>query len=431
MSDRALLAELHRAARDEVHAGRALGRELAARDPGPGPFVLLAAGKAACAMAEAARGVLGARIVRGAVTTKDGHGRALAGLALREASHPVPDARSERAGREALALADGLSGSEELLVLLSGGASALWCAPAPGLALADKRAANERLLRGGVAIAELNAVRKHLSALKGGGLVRAAAGRRVRVYAVSDVPGDALADIGSGPASADPTRFADALAALRAHRLERDFPPAALARLERGAAGGLEETLKSGDPLAAACEGRVVASLESALGAALREAAARGLRVRSLGRALDADVAALAGALAARVRSAANDGIDLLVAGGEPTVSVRGSGRGGRAQELALRLALALADLPGWTALCAGTDGSDGPTDAAGAFADPDLPARAQALGCDPRAHLARSDVHPLLAATGDLFRTGPTETNVSDVVLVRVRRPGAQGTMA
>jgi glycerate-2-kinase len=430
VSHRALLADLHRAALDEVHAGRALARELAARDPGAGPFVLLASGKAACAMAEAARAVLGARIARGAVTTKDGHARALPGLDVREASHPLPDARSERAGREALALAGSLAAHEELLVLISGGASALWCVPAAGLAFADKRDANERLLRASIAIRELNAVRKHLSALKGGGLLRAAAGRRVRVYAVSDVPGDALADIGSGPASPDPTRFGDALAALRASGLEHALSPAVCERLERGAAGELEETVKPDDPLAARCTGRVVASLDAALGAIVRAAESRGLRVRSLGRALDADVVPLANALAAQVRRARADGIELLVAGGEPTVTVRGDGRGGRAQELAVRLALALADLLGWTALCAGTDGSDGPTDAAGAFADPTLAARARSRGSDPALALARSDVHPLLAASGDLFRTGPTETNVSDLLLVRVQPPGAHGTM-
>ncbi|MGH2898674.1 MAG: DUF4147 domain-containing protein, partial [Solirubrobacteraceae bacterium] len=240
MSDRALLSALHRAALDEVHAGRALARALVADDPGPGPFVVLAAGKAACAMAEAASSSLGTRIARGAVTTKDGHGHAIAGLAVREASHPLPDARSTAAGAEALALAAGL-GDETLLVLLSGGASALWCAPAPGISLGEKRATNELLIRASVANGDLNAVRKHLSVLKGGGLLRAAGGRRVRVYAVSDVPGDSLADIGSGPASADPTRFSDALQVVRAHALESSLPSSVRARLERGARGELEE----------------------------------------------------------------------------------------------------------------------------------------------------------------------------------------------
>ena len=152
---------------------------------------------------------------------------------------------------------------------------------------------------------------------------------------------------------------------------------------------------------------------------------------RALGRALDADVVGLAAYLAAQVRRAQADAIDVLVAGGEPTVTVRGSGQGGRAQELAVRLAISLAGVSGWTALCAGTDGSDGPTDAAGAFADPGSLARAHALGLEPSASLARSDVYPLLAATGDLFRSGPTETNVSDLLLVRVRQSPGQGTIA
>lgn len=423
MIERALLAALHRAALDEVHAGRALARVLAADDPGPGPFVLLAAGKAACAMAEAACTSLGSRIARGAVTTKDGHARAIAGLTVREAAHPLPDARSAAAGSEALALAGALSADATLLVLLSGGASSLWCAPASGISLAEKRAANEVLLRASVAIGELNAVRKHLSALKGGGLLRAARGRRVRVYAVSDVPGDSLADIGSGPASPDPTRFADALLAVRAHGLESGLPPAVRTRLERGARGELEETLKPDDPHAASGRGVVVASLGGALAAIARAGDARGLRVRELGRALDGEVTSLAPRLAEQVVRARADGIDLIVAGGEPTVAVRGSGRGGRAQELAVRLALALANERDWTALCAGTDGSDGPTDAAGAFADRDLAPRARALGLDPLRALANSDVHPLLTATGDLFHTGPTETNVADLLIVRLQR--------
>jgi glycerate-2-kinase len=422
VSERALLVALHRAALDEVHAGRALARWLVAADPGPGPFVLLAAGKAACAMAEAAREVLGARVTRGEVTTKDGHARAIPGLTVREAAHPLPDARSVEAGGAALARAAELAPGEELLVLISGGASALWCAPAPGLSLDDKRATNAALLEAGLPIGALNAVRKHLSALKGGGLARAANGRRVRVYAVSDVPGDALADIGSAPASPDPTRFSDAVDALRAHGCEASLPAAVRAHLARGAEGALEETLKPEDPLARACSGRVVASLDHALARARREATARGLRVRALGRALDGDVERVASRLAREALRARAAGIELLIAGGEPTVRVRGGGRGGRAQELALRLALALEAERGWTALCAGTDGTDGPTTAAGAFADANTLTRARTRGLDPRAALEASDANPLLAALGDLFTTGPTETNVADLALLRMQ---------
>lgn len=425
MSARALLAALHAAALEAVHAGRALERALEADDPGAGPFLLLAAGKAGCAMAEAAISVLGPRIVDGAVTTKDGHARGIGRLEVREAAHPLPDARSQAAANDALARAGAPGRAEQLIVLISGGASALWCAPAAGITLAEKRALTETLLRSGMAIGEVNAVRKHVSSIKGGGLVRAAAGRRVRVYAVSDVPGDALSEIGSGPASPDPTRFRDALDVLHAHRVEHGLAPSVRAHLERGASGKIEETTKPDDALAALCEGRVVASLDDALAAVLRGAEARGLRSRSLGRALDADVADLAPRLAVEVRRARANGLDLLVAGGEPTVTVRGSGRGGRAQELAVRLALELANEPGWTALSAGTDGSDGPTDAAGAWADPESLARAGALGFEPRSRLAASDVYPMLDAAGDLFRTGPTQTNVADLLLVRVQ-PGS-----
>jgi glycerate 2-kinase len=424
VSERDRLTRLHRAALDEVHAGRALARALEAEDPGPGPYVLLAAGKAACAMAEAARRALGDRITRGAVTTKDGHARPQSGLACREAGHPLPDSRSEAAGREALSLAAGLAAHESLLVLISGGASALWCVPADGLTLAEKRETTSLLLRASLPIGAVNTVRRHLSALKGGELVRAARGRRVRVYAVSDVPGDALADIGSGPAAPDPTHFGDGLQVLRARGLVAELPAAVRARLERGTAGEIVETLKPGDPEAASVTGRVVASLDAAIAAVVREAAAEGLRTRSLGRALDADVATLAEPLAAEIRRARADGVELLVAGGEPTVAVRGEGLGGRAQELAVRLSLAVAGEPGWTALCAGTDGTDGPTDAAGAFADSALVTRARTRGLDPARALATSDVHPLLTATGDLFHTGPTETNVADLFIARVQ-PG------
>ena len=416
MSDRERLAGIHRAALAAVHAGRALERALAADDPGPGPFALLAAGKAACAMAEAARRALGARIARGAVTTKTGHARALGGWEVREAGHPLPDARSESAARDALAFAAGLAGGEELLVLLSGGASALWCAPAEGIALADKRRATELLLARDVEIGELNTVRRHLSAIKGGGLARAARGRPVRVYAVSDVRGDALCDIGSGPASADPTRAADALAIVRRHGLLDALPPSVRAHLERGDA----ETAKAGE-LPQVRE-RVVARLADALAAAETAARSHGLRARVLPEALYGEVGAVAGALADEARRARADGVELLIAGGEPTVVVRGPGRGGRAQELALRLALELGTGLDFAALCAGSDGSDGPTEAAGAFADSRTLARAAAHGLDPRALLAQSDAHTLHAATGDLYVTGPTETNVADLALVLLR---------
>lgn len=413
---------LHRAALDAAHAGRALERALGEREPGPGPFVLLACGKAACAMAESARRVLGPRIARGHVTTKDGHARPLPPLGVGEASHPLPDWRSELSARAALALAESLGPREELLVLLSGGASALWCAPAPGLTLDDKRRTNELLLTSPADIHELNAVRRHLSSVKGGGLVRAARGRPLHLLAVSDVRGDALYDLGSGPASADPTLFSEARAVLRRHELWNAVPAPVRARLERGVAGEIEETLKPGDARLASVSARIVASLDGALDAAAAAARARGLRPRVLRDGLYGEVAAVARALAAELRRAAASDCGLLLAAGEPTVRVRGSGRGGRAQELALRLALELGDELPFEALCAGSDGSDGATPAAGAFSDSSTRARAERLGLDLRGALARSDSFPALEALGDLYLTGPTETNVGDLALVRLR---------
>jgi len=414
---RAQLEELHRAALDAAHAGRALERAFAASHPGEGPFVVLGAGKAACAIADAAERVLGARIRRGVVTTKLGHARALARCQVREASHPLPDENGEAAAREALAIAESLVRDEELLVLLSGGASALWCAPAPGLSLADKRRVTELLLARDVDIRGLNTVRRHLSALKGGGLARAARGRAVRAYAVSDVRGDRLEDLASGPVSPDPTHSGDALSVLREHQLIDEVPRAVRAHLERGAG----ETAKPGDPALAKVDMRVIASLDVALDAAVRRAESLGLRARVLRDALYGEVESVAQSLASAARAARRDGFALVVAGGEPTVRVRGPGRGGRAQELALRLALALEGESDWHALCAGTDGTDGATDAAGAHSDATTLARAAARGLDVRATLARSDSHPLLAALGDLYVTGPTDTNVADLALVLV----------
>jgi glycerate-2-kinase len=326
----------------------------------------------------------------------------------------LPDERSVAAAREALALAASLRGDEELLVLLSGGASALWCAPAPGLSLGDKRRVTELLLREDADIRELNTVRRHLSELKGGGLARAARGRPIHLFAVSDVRGDALCDLGSGPVSADPTSHSDALDVLRSRGLLDRVPAAVRRHLERGG--------PNSDSPFPPVTARIVASLDTALDAAARGGESLGLRAVVLRDALYGQVESVARSLAAEVTRARDGGAELLVAGGEPTVTVRGPGSGGRAQELALRLALALEGGPAFSALCAGTDGTDGATSAAGAFCDEKSLARATAQRLDVRDSLARSDSHSLLAALGDLHVTGPTDTNVADLALVLVQ---------
>ncbi len=385
---------------------------------------LLAAGKAALGMANetAARvsGRLGdALAIIPAGAPPQQAAAAPDGVRTLAAAHPVPDESSQRAAEAAMALA-GRAGPRDLLILaLSGGASSLMALPAPPVALADKIAINAALLRSGATIRELNIVRRHLSAIKGGGLLRAAGGARVLGLVLSDVAHNDLATIGSGPAAADPSTFAEAIGVLKRRGLWGRAPEAVRTRLECGAAGELAETLKNGDPLLERVDNFVIGDNHTAVAAARRAAAEAGYAVDrwrelggeadDLGRALGAHLAALGGARTC------------VVAGGEPVVTVRGAGRGGRAQQTALALALELERLASGRnlmALCAGTDGIDGPTDAAGAFVSPTTAARAREAGRDPAAALRHNDAYPLFAALGDLLITGPTGTNVSDIFI-------------
>lgn len=418
MSDREALIALFREALGAVHAGRAVARALPGELRAGERVVLLAVGKAAPSMARAALDLLGDGVVGGAVHSASPALVPLGVLSARVAGHPLPDERSLAAADEALQIATRLSGDHTLLVLLSGGASALWCAPAHGLTLDDKRRTTEALLRSGAQISELNAARKHLSRIKGGQLARAAATHRIATLAVSDVRGDRADTIGSGPTTPDGTSYRDALDVLERHALAREIPPAVLAHLRAGERGERPETAREGE--LAGARFRVIASLDLALEAAAAAARRLGISPILLGATLYGDVAELARALAGRVRAARDA---LILAGGEPSVSVRGAGRGGRCQELAVRLALELEGESGWTALCAGSDGADGSTDVAGAVVDATSLVRMRAAGCDARAALARSDSYALLAASSDQLRTGPTDTNVADLVLIRVRR--------
>jgi glycerate-2-kinase len=426
---RGRLEDCFRSALAAVDAGAAVRRALV-RDgarlrlcgevlPDAGRLILLAVGKAAAAMAAAVEAVAGDRIAAGLAVTKDGHGCPLSRTQLRETAHPVPDARCERAAWEAAALVESARREDVLLVLLSGGASSLLACPAPGLSLEELAATTRALLAAGAEIEELNCVRKHLGALAGGRLARRAACGRIHLLVVSDVPGDRLDLIGSGPFSADPSRYQDALAFLDRRGVRDRLPARVLAHLIAGAEGHLEETPKPGAPELARVRAHLLASNRMARAAALESARSLGARGLDLGEVLSGEAAIAGRRLAALVRALRPRGPLCLVAGGETAVSVRGPGRGGRSQELALAAALGLEGEPRATLLAAGTDGSDGPTSAAGAFADGATLARARRLGLDARGALARNDSGAFFEAEGGLFTTGPTRTNVMDLVLL------------
>ena len=385
---------------------------------------VIAAGKAAPAMAAAFESAAAALDLRGLLVTKDGHGRRPARFEACEAGHPLPDERSSAAGRAALAVAARAEPDEALVVLLSGGASALLTAPLPELSLADLRETTELLLRSGAEIQELNCVRKHLTAVSGGRLAAATRARRVFVLAISDVLGDDLATIGSGPCAPDPTRYREALAVLERRGILAQAPPAVRRHLEEGAAGRRPESPKPGAPGLERVRHVLLATNRDALAAARADARVRGLDARIVSDVLRGEARELGARLVGLAREApGGDRALLLLAGGEPTVTVRGPGRGGRAQELALAAALALDGDPRVTLLAAGTDGSDGPTAAAGAFADGGTVARGAAAGLDARACLDANDSHGFFAREGGCLVTGPTGTNVMDLVLVRVAR--------
>lgn len=372
-------------------------------------ILIAGAGKAAAPMAAACQRLLGPRLAEGLVVVRDLPPRQLQRIEVLQAGHPVPDRRGAAAARRLAALASAASEGDLLIFLLSGGASALLPLPAAGLTLGDLRRTTQRMLAGGVTIHQMNTVRKHLSRLQGGQLARLAAPAQVLTLILSDVPGDHPGTIGSGPTAPDPSTYADAL---RVVAPLPGIPPRVLLHLERGARGGLAETPKPGDPLFAGVRNVIAGSNRLALAAAAAKAAALGYHPVVLTAELEGESreAARVWAAIAREHLRTNKKTCLL-AGGETTVTLRGNGRGGRAQEFALAAALALAGVPGVHGLSAGTDGSDGPTTAAGAFYTGETGVLAGAAEA-----LARNDSHSFFAAAGGLLTTGPTGTNVMDV---------------
>ena len=378
--------------------------------PPKGRTIVIGAGKASAAMAKAVEKHWDGPL-SGLVVTRYGHAVPCDRIEIVEASHPVPDAAGQDAARRILELARSAGPDDLVLCLVSGGGSALLALPGDGLTLADKQAVNRALLASGAAISEMNTVRKHLSAIKGGRLAAAAHPARVVTLLISDVPGDDPAIIASGPTVPDPTTFADARAILARYAIEP--PPAAAAFL----AAGKDETPKPGDPRLAGIETAMIASPQASLEAAAEAARKAGIEPVILGDAIEGEARAVGAAMAATALQMRQDGWrGVLLSGGETTVTVgTKGGRGGRNGEFAAGLAIALADTPGIFALAADTDGIDGSEDNAGVLVTPGTLSRAQALGINFKAALAANDMYPVFAALGDLVVTGPTLTNVND----------------
>jgi glycerate 2-kinase len=391
---------------------------------------VVAVGKAAPQMAEAVEKCIGARCTRGLIITKHGHANAYAGRCeVIEAGHPIPDENSLRAGRAVLSLLQELTARDLLIVAVSGGASALLCAPVEGITLAAKQQTTDLLLRAGADIHELNCVRKHLSALKGGNLAAHANAATVLSLLLSDVIGDSLDVIGSGLTAPDPSTFAQAVKILEARGVLPQIPAAVRDHLERGALGGVRETPKPGDPLFRKVTNVVVGSSRQALQAAAKEARRRGYRPLILSSRMQGETRGAARFHADILLETVASGNPVrppacILSGGETTVTVRGDGKGGRNQEFALAAALALQGAQNVVCLAGGTDGTDGPTDAAGALAFGDTMDRALAHGLDPAGSLARNDSYPFFATLGDLVKTGPTGTNVMDINIMLAGRP-------
>ncbi|WP_425545428.1 glycerate kinase type-2 family protein [Labrys sedimenti] len=391
--------------------------------PPKGRTIVVGAGKAAAAMAKALEDTWDGPL-QGVVVTRYGHAVPCQRITVIEAAHPVPDLNGVKAAARMLALVEGAGEDDLVIALISGGGSALLSLPADGLLLSDKQAINKALLKSGAPIDEMNCVRKHLSAIKGGRLAAAAFPARVVSLVISDVPGDDLAAIASGPTVADPTSFADARAILVRYGI--DGPAPVIAHLE----AALEETPKPGDPRLARCETHLIASPQQSLLAAAAVARKAGITPIILGDSLEGEARDVGIVMAGIARQVAQHGQPaaapcVLISGGETTVTVRGTGRGGRNVEYLLSLAVKLGGQRGIHALAGDTDGVDGAEEVAGAVIDPTSLARARAAGLDPIASLDNNDAHTLFQALGDQIVTGPTLTNVNDFRAVLVLSEG------
>jgi hydroxypyruvate reductase len=381
-------------------------------------------GKASVAMAQAVEEVLGDRITGGLVNTKYGYTAPLKRITVNEAGHPVPDENGLSGGRKMLDLAERAGEDALVICLISGGGSALLVSPVDGITLADKQQLTQILLRCGATINEINSLRKHLSRMKGGNLARIASPAQVISLILSDVVGNPLDVIASGPAVPDTSTFAEAYDVLQRYGIVDEVPAPIVEHLKRGMAGQIDDTPKEGDPLFQRVQTVLVASNEIAAEAAMDKARSLGFNTLFLTNFVEGEAREVAKVFAALAREVDRTGRPLprpscIVAGGETTVTIRGKGLGGRNQELSLAAALKLDGLRDVMVISLATDGSDGPTDASGAVADGETVSRARAAGIDPWAYLANNDSYHFFEQLGDLLITGPTNTNVNDLIFV------------
>lgn len=387
---------------------------------------VLGAGKASAPMAAAVEGLLGQRIRGGLLNVKYGHVARLRRIELNECGHPVPDSSGVRGAGRIAEMARQAGPDDLVICLISGGASALMALPAPPITLGEKQATTKLLLACGANIHEINAVRKHISAVKGGQLARLAHPATVLALLLSDVIGDDLDVIGSGPTAPDHSTFAGAWDILEKYGLVERLPGAVRERLEAGARGEIPETPKPGDRVFERTQNLVIGSNRLAVDAAARAARKLGLRALVLSTLIEGEtreVARVHAAIAREIRGSSQPVKPpaCVISGGETTVTLRGNGLGGRNQEFALAAAIDLAGLNDVVVLSGGTDGTDGPTDAAGAIADGETLERAARLGLDARRYLDANDSYHFFQPLGDLLMTGPTGTNVMDVRLLIV----------
>jgi len=421
-----LLRQLFDAAIAAAMPSAIVGRHLPA--PAAGRNIVIGMGKASAAMARALEERWSGPL-EGLVITRYGHAVDCERIEIVEAAHPVPDAAGEAATRRMLQLVRGLGHDDQVIALISGGGSALAAAPAAGLSLDDKQAVNRALLKSGANISEMNCVRKHLSAVKGGRLAQAVAPARLVTLMISDVPGDDPAVIASGPTVPDPTTRQDALAIIAKYRI--DLAPHVRAHLDSDAC----ETPKPGDPAFANATHIMIATPQASLEAAAALASAAGIAPHILGDAIEGEARDVAKVMAGMVKQISARAQPfappcLLLSGGECTVTVRGHGRGGRNVEFLNALAVELQGLPNVYAIAGDTDGVDGAAEVAGAIIGPDTLQRAAAQGVDAKASLADNDGHGLFEALGDQVVTGPTLTNVNDFRAILITE-GAAGSPA